>query len=58
MNVLAEKRIEHDIIWGFHTAPWDLAQTEYISGKSRYEAAQALRMPFEICPRTKVEDGG
>ena len=43
--------------WAEHWGPHDLDQTDYITGKTRTQAAAQLGFDFEIVPKIPVEDG-
>lgn len=43
--------------YGSHIAPHDIQVKELASGRSRFEAAAALGLTFQIAPRVGLEDG-
>lgn len=48
---------EKNYVYGDHWAPHDIKAKELVTGKSRYEVAQALGLDFRIVNRIPVEDG-
>lgn len=52
------KHIKHkEYHYGKHYAPWDIMVREFTSGKSRFEVAKEMGIPFRVTQKHSVEDG-
>jgi phage terminase large subunit len=54
---LGELARERGYVYGKHYAPFDIKVRELGTGKSRYEVAASLGLPFQVCPSIEVLDG-
>ena len=57
INYLHDFRDKHQIVFGQHWAPHDIAVREMTTGKSRLETAQEMGLHFMKVPQIPVEDG-
>lgn len=56
--VIADRRMSKGYVYGSFNFPWDMAVTEYSTGKTRIEQAHSLGLkPSRIVRKLSIEDG-
>lgn len=57
IQYLKDWQTKHQVIYGEHFAPHDIAVRELTNGKSRLETARSLGINFRVAPKLTIEDG-
>ena len=57
VKYLNEFKVKHDIQWGMHYVPHDMANREFTSGVDRLETAREFGYKMSVVPRKSIEEG-